>query len=539
MTKQKNTEDVKSKEKILKNKTSEEKNPKGYSFEFEEKSKDDELLDLSEPVQRKFLAVLLDNRDFKPFVSLFMKIIEPKTFDNPVNQNIFRIIKKVYDQYELIVDVDGLRQEFQHFLNEPKNEKLPLDEYKDVIEDILILKNQLTPKDSKYITGNIIKFAQYQAAKNALMNGAKKKMPKLDIEGIEEDLRKAREIGIELIEDDAGFKLTPLSEVESEEIEWLWYGIIPKGKLSILCGDPNVGKSFLTTFLACNLSIGKSLPHTLGRPTTKGSILMLTAEDSPSDTIKPRIENMKGDASKIIIIEGVKEKDSVRSFDFTEDIKKLEIVLERREDIKLLIIDPITAYMKTIDMKMDSEVRSNIIKPLSKLAEQYKISIILVAHLNKNPALRAVYRISGTVGFLAGARTVWLVMDDDEDRTGEKRKLCCLKMNIAKKPKQAMVFRIFEPKEGKPILTFLDEVVYVDIESELSGKEKPIHIAKDFLKRILADGMEPSKEVTQIAEANGIKSRTLKRAREILKINSIRESDIWYMELPKGKVSVE
>ena len=37
-------------------------------------------------------------------------------------------------------------------------------------------------------------------------------------------------------------KMIKMSEVQSQEIEWLWYPFIPYGKLTIVQGDPDVYK---------------------------------------------------------------------------------------------------------------------------------------------------------------------------------------------------------------------------------------------------------------------------------------------------------
>ena len=38
-------------------------------------------------------------------------------------------------------------------------------------------------------------------------------------------------------------KLIQMSDVEAEEVSWLWYPFIPYGKLTIIQGDPGDGKS--------------------------------------------------------------------------------------------------------------------------------------------------------------------------------------------------------------------------------------------------------------------------------------------------------
>jgi len=56
-----------------------------------------------------------------------------------------------------------------------------------------------------------------------------------------------------------------LADVSPERVEWLWPKRVPKGKITVLDGDPDNGKSVLTTDLAARLTAGKSLPD--GTPT--------------------------------------------------------------------------------------------------------------------------------------------------------------------------------------------------------------------------------------------------------------------------------
>ena len=40
-------------------------------------------------------------------------------------------------------------------------------------------------------------------------------------------------------------KLVSISEIELQEVEWLWYPYIPFGKITIIQGDPGEGKTIL------------------------------------------------------------------------------------------------------------------------------------------------------------------------------------------------------------------------------------------------------------------------------------------------------
>jgi len=48
--------------------------------------------------------------------------------------------------------------------------------------------------------------------------------------------------------------LQPISEIASRPVNWLWPGRLALGKLSILDGDPGLGKSLLSLDLAARLT---------------------------------------------------------------------------------------------------------------------------------------------------------------------------------------------------------------------------------------------------------------------------------------------
>src|SRR5262245_62143557 len=76
-----------------------------------------------------------------------------------------------------------------------------------------------------------------------------------------------------------------LSTVQPERVEWLWQDRIPLGKLTIIDGDPGLGKSVLTLDLAARVSRGIEMPD--GSSGRSGGVVLLSAEDGLSDTIRP------------------------------------------------------------------------------------------------------------------------------------------------------------------------------------------------------------------------------------------------------------
>ena len=97
-------------------------------------------------------------------------------------------------------------------------------------------------------------------------------------------------------------KMIRMSEVQSQEIEWLWYPFIPYGKLTIIQGDPGDGKTTMVLNLAAKLSKGEALDENM-KVTEPVNVIYQTAEDGLADTVKPRLELAGADCERIIVIE--------------------------------------------------------------------------------------------------------------------------------------------------------------------------------------------------------------------------------------------
>ncbi|MFQ5463785.1 MAG: AAA family ATPase, partial [Phycisphaerae bacterium] len=88
-------------------------------------------------------------------------------------------------------------------------------------------------------------------------------------------------------------------DVSPEPIHWLWPGKIALGKLSMIVGDPGLGKSFLTLDMAARISTGAPWPDSRETPNPAGGVILLSAEDDPGDTIRPRLDAAHADVSRI------------------------------------------------------------------------------------------------------------------------------------------------------------------------------------------------------------------------------------------------
>ena len=195
-------------------------------------------------------------------------------------------------------------------------------------------------------------------------------------------------------------KMIKMSDIEAQEIEWLWYPYIAYGKLAIVQGDPGDGKTTLILNLAAKLTKGEGLDENM-KVTEPMNVIYQTAEDGLADTVKPRLLQAGADCEKVLVID--------------ESEKSLSMLDERIEEAliktgaRVLILDPIQAYLGSgTDMNRANEVR-NMTKRLAALAEKYKCAIILIGHMNKAAGNKAAYRGMGSIDFEAVARSVLLV----------------------------------------------------------------------------------------------------------------------------------
>lgn len=187
-----------------------------------------------------------------------------------------------------------------------------------------------------------------------------------------------------------------LSEVEQKEVTFLWNPYIPKNKITILAGDPGVGKSSITLDIVSAVTKGRTI---YGEPPPdQGCVLLLSAEDDSAEVLKPRLSRCDADQTKILVMQD--------HMDFNEQgLADLESLVERYKP-KLVVIDPIQAYISNTDMNRANEVRI-VMASLSRIATDNDITILIVMHMNKG-SMKAQYRLIGSIDFLASSRSVIL-----------------------------------------------------------------------------------------------------------------------------------
>lgn len=309
-----------------------------------------------------------------------------------------------------------------------------------------------------------------------------------------------------------------LSDVEPEEVTYVWPGRIPRGKLTLIVGDPGVGKSFMTLDVAARISSGTPWPDRPGESVEAGNVVIFSAEDDAADTIRPRLDAARADVGRIFVGEGVQRRyDGDTEFlNMDADFAAVERLIAETE-ARLCIVDPISAYLSGRDSHNNADIRA-VLGPLADLAARQGCAMLTVTHMNKSSASRALYRAIGSIAFTAAARIVWAVVEDpDDDR---RRLMLPLKSNLIEKP-TGLAYEIVDGVlqwDATPITDDADRILSIS-----SGDRSELDETCQWLTELLATGAMSVSEIEQAAKSDGHSMRTVQRAKKRLKILSKRE----------------
>ena len=334
-----------------------------------------------------------------------------------------------------------------------------------------------------------------------------------------------------------GAVLQRISDIPAQKLSWLWPGRIPLGKLTLFAGDPGLGKSFVTLDAAARVTRGTTWPD--GTPNEKpGSVILLSAEDDAADTIRPRLEAAGADLDKVHVLQAVRRlkpdgQTSLDHFSLQTDITALQDAAASLDDARLIIIDPISAYLGSTDSHVNSKVRG-LLAPLAGFAQTLRIAVVLVDHLSKSnrPAL---YRPNGSIGFTAAARAVWFFAKDQDDAA--QRLMVPGKMNLA--PDQSgLGYSLQEKPDGSvvvawggPVSISADALLQPEDSEERSARVE----AMDWLRDYLSGGSVSSSKVFEDAKKAGYAERTVRRAKDALCIKPGKNGfdGGWSWQLPE------
>lgn len=319
------------------------------------------------------------------------------------------------------------------------------------------------------------------------------------------------------------------TELKPTRIEWFWPGRIPFGALTVIGGQPGLGKSLLTLKLVADLTQGR-LTDGLG------NALLLSAEDAREQVVMPRLFAAGAHMSRVHF-DNVHEEGLRRQLFLPDDVPLLAEMV-REHDAQLVVIDPLSAHLPgKVNTWQDQSVRLAL-APVAQLAETTGAAVVVVSHLNKSQSTEPLQRLGGSIGLAAAARSVLLLArdpDDPQGETGSQRVLAQVKSNFG--PTAESLRYLVESER-------LDRLGRDIIAPKIRELGRSPHIGSDlltpidpapagaiaeairFLQEELADGPKPASQLQETAEAAGLSWDTVKRAKQRAGVSSDKQKGV-------------
>jgi putative DNA primase/helicase len=335
--------------------------------------------------------------------------------------------------------------------------------------------------------------------------------------------------------------LVRASDVQMEKIDWLWINHLARGKLTLLSGPSELGKSQVSIDFAARMSRATKWPD--GSPAPSGSTVILSSEDAINDTIVPRLTAAGADLTRVHCLNFVKTDGVTRTFSLQADLERLGEKISEIGDVQFVVIDPVTSYMGTkIDSHRTTDVRA-VLEPLAKFAEQYRVAVLLISHPQKAAATKALNAVTGSAAFVHAPRLTFICIPDPENKT--RTLFLAGKNNIGRKAEgrgysiascfvgpDNSVLSSYVAWDNLPVRITADEALEQDADKK---KGNAAADAEGFLRDRLEIQPREVRDIEDEAEALGISKRTLERARRKLNVKAEKDGfqGKWRLHLVK------
>jgi len=319
------------------------------------------------------------------------------------------------------------------------------------------------------------------------------------------------------------FKRVSLDRIIPEPVEMVIWPLLPKGELTLIDGDPGVGKTWMWQALVAGLTGSRICPLPLDqRASNSFRALIVTTEDDLAKTIRPRLEALGADLSRIdVFIPTGKEEMFVTAANIDDALASIQ-----RNVPDVVIIDPVTLFVST-ERNFDANKATHVRKMFTRLvseARRLNLALLVSRHFGKTPG-KAIHRGIGSIDFSAMARSMLVVGPDPSDSAGKIRVVAHAKSNLVPQLNKGLLFSL-DQSRNPPFewlgLCDINPDHLTDSEAAFHAQDEKSKLAeaKDFYRQILANGPMPITVGREQAKELGISESTLRRAREKLGVVS-------------------
>lgn len=317
-----------------------------------------------------------------------------------------------------------------------------------------------------------------------------------------------------------------MSDVVAEAVPWLYQPYFPRGTLTMLEGDPGLGKSTFAAAISAAVTTGRRVPWSKDRQ--KGNVLILSAEDDAARILRPRLDANGADNSRI--------RYARELFTLNDaGIALLRAEIER-EQPDLVIIDPIVAFLGADSDLNDAADMTRFLTALDRVAREFDCALLIVRHLRKLRDGSAINQGLGSIALAGRVRSMLLFARHPNDPN--LRAVAHSKSNYAAQG-STIVLALQTNDAGHPVVEWMDIDAGISAQDLISANvadpgrpPKELYAAAEFLRGLLAEGPMDSRDIEHAAKAKKISKATLRRAREHLGLRLHRSSRRTLWSLP-------
>lgn len=329
-----------------------------------------------------------------------------------------------------------------------------------------------------------------------------------------------------------------IAAIDPEPIRWVWQGRMAEGMITLIDGDPGQGKSTVAVDIAAKITTGEPLPgESQRRP--PADVVILSGEDDPGQTVRPRLDNAGADVNRVILLDTVADEFGPSyPLSFPRDLDMLDMVLQGSQP-KLLVMDPIMLYFGSeIDTNTDTSVRV-VLSKLKAIAEKHRMAVLMARHLVKSRDVDPMRAGQGSIGIIGAARFSFIAARNPDDEEREQRVLVPVKQN-ASQPAPSLAYRM-ESVEGSDAAKIKWEgEIDMPAERLVMAQKSPAELNKirdtiTWLRDALKDGPKPIKEIRNKCSADGFDVSELREAIDIEGVRRRKDeyADTWVYHYPE------
>jgi AAA domain len=321
--------------------------------------------------------------------------------------------------------------------------------------------------------------------------------------------------------------LTDFTEITAKPVHWAWQDRIALSKITALAGRPKIGKGLLYSHLISQVTRGR-LDGDLNGPR---DVILVTTEDDPGDTLKPRLMAAAADLSRVSIFQ-MGSQDEPVPFRVPQDAAELGRRVEQKK-AALVVIDPLLEF---IDGKVDSHKSHPVrqaIAALNQIARDQGCAVLVIFHLNKGASTDPLLRHEASAAFTQVVRGGLMLGNDPDDPDGEdgdQRVLAVSSSNLAAIA-PSLVYEISTARvigdTGEEIDTAKIDCIgesaagAPELLKGTSEEQRTVtDEAVEFLRAELADGARLASEIKSEARKLGLSDMALFRGRQSLGVKA-------------------